>query len=420
VACLASLSKYYGGDISIEKFRELSGTTQQGTTLLGLYQGAQKAGFEAEGNKADIQAIIEHGEPLILHVVIDKGLNHYIVCYGYKDKQFIIGDPGKGIVNYSASQLEEIWVSKKCLTLKPNGQFQQKNEVTNRKKEWIKQLIKEDYELLGISIALGAVISVLGMVMAVFSQKLIDNILPSRDLNKLVMGIVLVAILLLSRNVLSAIRQFLLISQSKNFNDRITASFYGALLFLPKPFFDTRKIGELVARLNDTTRIQRVITQIADNFIIDVLISIISIVFLFVYSWQSGLIASISLPFYFILIYRFNKRIISAQKETMVAYAQSESNYISSMNGIAAIKNFNKQDFFADLNKNIYGKLQDKMFSLAKINISLGLISGVASVLFLIAILTFTSIEVYNENLKLGELMAILGIAGSLIPSIGN
>jgi len=95
VACLASLSKYYGGDISIEKFRELSGTTQQGTTLLGLYQGAQKAGFEAEGNKADIQAIIEHGEPLILHVVIDKGLNHYIVCYGYKDKQFIIGDPGK-------------------------------------------------------------------------------------------------------------------------------------------------------------------------------------------------------------------------------------------------------------------------------------------------------------------------------------
>jgi len=281
-------------------------------------------------------------------------------------------------------------------------------------------LIKEDYELLGISIALGAVISVLGMVMAVFSQKLIDNILPSRDLNKLVMGIVLVAILLLSRNVLSAIRQFLLISQSKNFNNRITASFYGALLFLPKPFFDTRKIGELVARLNDTTRIQRVITQIADNFIIDVLISIISIVFLFVYSWQSGLIASISLPFYFILIYRFNKRIISAQKETMVAYAQSESNYISSMNGIAAIKNFNKQDFFADLNKNIYGKLQDKMFSLAKINISLGLISGVASVLFLIAILTFTSIEVYNENLKLGELMAILGIAGSLIPSIGN
>jgi len=45
VACLSSLTKYYGGDISIEKFRELSGTTKQGTTLLGLYQGANNAGF---------------------------------------------------------------------------------------------------------------------------------------------------------------------------------------------------------------------------------------------------------------------------------------------------------------------------------------------------------------------------------------
>jgi ATP-binding cassette subfamily B protein len=354
VVCLASITKYYGGEISIEKFREYSGTSQQGTTLLGLFQGAQKAGFEAEGNEADIQAIIDHGEPLILHVIIDKILNHYVVCYGYQNNLFIIGDPAKGIVHYSTKDLEEIWVSKKCLTLKPNGLFQKKTEVINRKKEWIKNLIKEDYELLGISIALGLVIGVLGMVMAIFSQKLIDQILPSKDFTKLTMGIVLVGILLIARTAISAIRQYLLISQSKNFNNRITASFYGALLYLPKPFFDTRKIGELVARLNDTTRIQRVITQIAGNFVIDVLISIISISFLFIYSWQSGLIASVSLPFYFILIYRFNSRIIKAQKETMVSYAQSESNYISSMNGIAAIKNFNKQDFFAELNECIY------------------------------------------------------------------
>jgi len=342
VACLSSITKYYGGDTSIEKFREYSGTTKQGTTLLGLYQGAQKAGFEAEGNEADIEALINHGEPLILHVLIDKKLNHYVVCFGYKDNHFIVGDPGKGIVYYSPAELDEIWVSKKCLTLKPNGQFQNKTEISDRKKQWIINLVKEDSGILSISVAIGIVMSILGMVIAVFSQKLIDNILPSKDLNKLTMGIVLVGILLVARTGLSAIRQYMLMVQSKDFNNRINASFYGTLLFLPKPFFDTRKIGELVARLNDTTRIQRVITQIAGNFIIDILVSTISICFLFVYSWQSGLIALISLPFYFILIYRFNTRIITAQKETMVAYAQSESNYISSMNGISAIKNFNK------------------------------------------------------------------------------
>jgi ABC-type bacteriocin/lantibiotic exporter with double-glycine peptidase domain len=420
VACLSSLSKYYGGDISIEKFRELCGTNQQGTTLLGLFQGANKAGFEAQGCEADIKALIEHGQPVILHTLLDEKLQHFMVCYGYKNNQFIIGDPGKGIVYYDEQGLSKIWQSKKCLTLFPNSNFQKKESIKNRKKEWIKKLLKEDYELLGISMFVGLIVAVLGMVMAIFSQKLIDDILPEKDLTKLIMGIALVGILLLARSAFLAIRQFLLLKQSKNFNNRIIDSFYGTLLHLPKPFFDTRKIGELVARLNDTSRIQKVITDIAGSFVIDTLIAVTSIVFLFIYSWQSGLIAVFSMPVYFILVYSFNSKVISSQKKLMAAYAQSESNYISTMNGISVIKNTNKQSFFADLNKKIYGNFQEKVFSLGKINLRLGLLSGMAAVTFLITILTFNSYLVFNDLMKLGELMAILGISSTLIPSISN
>ncbi len=420
VACLSTLTKYYGGNVSIEKFRELSGTTKQGTTLLGLYQAANKTGFTAQGNQADIQAIIEHDKPLILHVNIENNLEHYLVCYAYKNKRFIIGDPAKGIVYYTKEELEKIWKSKKCLTLAPNSAFRKSENIRKSKKEWILKLIKDDYELLGISIALGVVISVLGMAMAVFSQKLIDDILPAKNLTKLIMGIALVAVLLIARVLFSAIRQFMLAKQTKDFNNRIIHSFYSTLLYLPKRFFDTRKIGELVARLNDTTRIQRVITQIAGNFIIDLLISFTSIAFLFAYSWQTGIIAVFSLPVYFFIIYRFNRRIIDAQKSVMQNYAFSESNYVSTMSGIAAIKNFNKQGFFAGLNRRIYGLFQEKVFDLGKINIRLGLVSGIAGVLFLTAILVYTSYQVYLDAMKIGELMAVLGIASSLIPSVSN
>ncbi len=396
VACLSSLSKYYGGNISIEKFRELSGTTKQGTTLLGLYQAANKVGFTAEGNQADIQAIIEHGKPLILHVIIDERLEHYLVCYGFENQKFIIGDPAKGIVYYRKQELENIWKSKTCLTLEPNDTFKTNEKIRESKKQWILKLIKDDYELLGISIALGVIISILGMSMAVFSQKLIDDILPDKNLLKLFMGIALLTVLLLARVVFSAIRQYMLVSQTKNFNNRIIDNFYTSLLYLPKRFFDTRKIGELIARLNDTTRIQRVITQIAGNFIIDLLVSFTSITFLFVYSWQTGIIAVFSLPVYFLIIYRFNKSIISAQKSVMQNYAFSESNYVSTMSGIDAIKNYNKQGFFASLNKQIYGLFQDKVFDLGKINIRLSLVSGIAGVLFLTAILLYTSYQVYG------------------------
>ncbi len=420
VACLLSLINYYDGNNSLEKLRELSGTNKQGTTLLGLYQAANQLGFDANGCEADIQAVIDHEAPLILHVVIEERLQHYVVCYGYENDKFIIGDPSKGIASYTKEELEKVWKSKTCLTLKPTEKFIKSDAIKKSKKQWFLNLLKEDSQLLGISIVIGVGIAVLGMAMAVFSQKLIDDILPSQNTQKLVTGIGLLAFLLIVRVLFSVLREFLLIKQSKDFNNRIIDKFYGSLLHLPKPFFDTRKIGELVARLNDTNRIQRVIKLIANNFIIDFLVVIISFGYLFMYSWETGVIAVVSLPIYFLLIYRFNNRIIKAQKEVMQSYAYSESNYITTMQGISEIKNFNKQPIFKKLNALIYGNFQDKIFDLGKINIRLSLLSGILSVLFLISILSFTSYKVYLNALTLGELMAILGIAGSLLPSITN
>ncbi|MCF6350342.1 MAG: peptidase domain-containing ABC transporter [Flavobacteriaceae bacterium] len=420
VACLLSIIKYYKGNNSLETLREISGTTRQGTTLLGLYQAANSLGFEASGNEADIQALIDHKEPLILHAVIEERLQHYLVCYGFENNKFIIGDPSKGITTYTKEELEKIWKSKTCLTLTPNANFIKATETKKSKKEWFLKLLKKDYQLLGISMAFGLVVALLGMAMAIFSQKLIDDILPSHDTKKLITGIGLLAFILLVRVAFTTLREFFLIKQSKDFNNRIIDTFYSSLLHLPKPFFDTRKIGELVARLNDTNRVQRVIKLIASNFVIDILVTLVSFGFLFYYSWEVGVIALVSLPIYFLIIYRFNKQIINAQKEVMQSYALNESNYITSMQGIATIKNFNRQNLFQKVNQLIYGNFQNKIFNLGKINIKLALLSGISGVLFLIVILGYTSYLVYNETMTLGMLIAVLGIVGSLLPSITN
>jgi ATP-binding cassette subfamily B protein len=421
VACLLSILKLYGGLQSIEKLRELSGTTKQGTTLLGLYQVANQLGFTAEGCEADIQALIDHKQPVILHVVIEEQLQHYVVCYQYDElKGFLIGDPGKGIYYLSTAELDKIWVSKSCLTLAPNENFIKETAVKNAKKKWFLDLLEPDYKLLWISVMLGVFVAGLGMAMSLFSQKLIDDILPSHNINKLISGIVLLAILLLARVGISVLREFFLLQQSKDFNNRINSQFFSSLLHLPKPFFDTRKIGELVARLNDTQRVQRVIKMLASSLVIDVLVSLISLIFLFGYSWEIGLISLLTMPVYFYIIYRSNKAIIDSQKEVMQSYAFNESNYINTIQGISTIKNDNKQAVFSKTNELVFGNFQEKIFHLGKINIRLSWQSGLASVFFLTGVLIYTSIQVFNNEIKLGELMAILGIVGSLLPSIAN
>lgn len=421
VACLLSIIKFYQGNHSIEKLRELSGTSKQGTTMLGLYQVANSLGFNAEGCEADIPSLIEHNQPVILHVVIDKQLQHYVVCYEYsKENGFLIGDPAEGVYFLSVEELDKIWESKSCLTLEPTDKFEKSITSKNNKRKWFIDLIKQDDKLLWISVLLGVVIACLGMAMSIFSQKLIDDILPSHKITKLVSGIGLLTILLLARVGISVLREYFLLQQTKEFNKRINNQFFSSLLHLPKSFFDTRKIGELVARLNDTQRIQSVIKLLTSSLVIDVLVSIISLVFLFGYSWKVGLISLLSLPIYFYIIYRSNKKIIQSQTEVMQSYAFNEGNYINTIQGISTIKNDNKQEVFKNLNQIVFGVFQEKIFNLGKINIQLSWQSGLASVFFLIGVLVFTSIQVFNKEIKLGELMAILGIVGSLLPSIAN
>ncbi len=426
VACLLSIIKFYDGNHSLEKLRELSGTTPQGTTMLGLYQVANELGFTAEGLQAAIEPLKYHGEPVILKLVVEYNSDHYVVCYSYQPGieegkgTFLIGNPAKGIYSLTEEELDKLWVSKECLILSPNENFITTKEATKTQKRYFINLLKEDYKLLAFSVIIGVFVAGLGMAMSIFSQKLIDDILPSHKLNKLITGIILLAILLLARVGFMILREFFLLQQSKDFNNRINNQFYSSLLHLPKPFFDTRKIGELVARLNDTGRIQSVIKMLASSLVIDVLVSIISIVFLFMYSWQVAIVSLISLPIYFYIIYKSNSKIIAAQREVMQEYAFNESNYIASMQGIATIKNNNRQAIFGKVNAGIFGNFQEKIFNLGKINIQLSWQAGLSSVVFLIGILIYTSIAVFNKEMKLGELMAILGISGSLLPSIAN
>ena len=419
VACLLSLVQYYSGTHYLEDLRIQSGTTVQGTTLLGLYQAANSIGFEAEGNEADITVLKTYNAPLILHLTIGN-LEHYVVCYGFEKDTFIIGDPAKGIIKLSPEELDSLWLSKTCLTLTPTTQLKKKSTEQKAQFKWFLNLIQKDLRLLLISGLLGTVIAVLGLAMAIFSQKLIDNILPSKDINKLIQGVLLLTFLLLARIGISVVREYFLLLQAKDFNTRINEQFFSKLLHLPKFFFDTRKIGELIARLNDTQRIQRVIKMLVSATFIDILVVLITSAFLFYYSWQVGVFTLLSIPIYFFVIHKNNTKIVTLQRDVMQSYALVESHYINTFQGITDIKIGNKQNVFSKINETLFLSSQEKAFQLGKVNIKLSWISGIISVIFLVSILIYSAIQVLKGTLLLGGLMAILSMAGSLLPSVLN
>lgn len=420
VACLLSIIRYYGGSTTLQYLRELSGTTKQGTTLLGLYQAAGQVGFDAKGCETDILSLKEHGSPVILHLVLDGKFEHYMVCYGFKDGYFIMGDPAKGIITYTAEELEQVWKSHACLTLVCTNNFILQKDIKAQKRAWLIHLLRDDYAILGVSILVGLLMSVLGMTTAVFSQKLIDVIIPDKDYKRLWLGLVLVSFLLLARLGLGTIRQYMLFLQSRDFNNRLIAFFYNHLLRLPKFFFDTRRIGELVARLNDTRRIQSVVSIIAGSIVIDFLVTIVTLSMLFYYSWPIALLLVISIPLFIWIVSIYNAPLVEAQRNVMMSYAHSESNFINTMQGIDTIKNFNRQHEFGALNQAIYGFFQNKVFDLGRLNIKLSVVYGIISIVLIVGAIGIGSFFVLSGWLKLGELMAAISLVASIAPAIVN
>jgi ATP-binding cassette, subfamily C, bacteriocin exporter len=431
VACLRSLLRYYGGEATPERLRELSGTNRQGTTLLGLQQVAQAVGFEADGCEADgLSGLVEHGQPCILHVLMDGNLQHYVVWYGITynnersrkkapaDRTHLVGDPARGIVYLTDAELEAIWVSKKCLTLAPTPRLVQRATVQRSQWNWVVRLVRDDKELLIAAAVLGLLIAALSMVMAVFSQRLIDDILPSGNRTKLFGGIALVAFLLAVRVGFDTLRGYLLLRQSKAFNSRIIGYFYDSLLRLPKAFFDTRKTGDLVARLNDTARFQRVLGQLSGQMLIDFLMVFVALVFIAFYSKPIAVGLVVALPFYYGLIYRLKNPIRAGQQRLMAAYAHNESNYISTLLGIRTIKAMNRQEVFGDLNRQTYGCYQESILSLGLVQLRLGVGASLAGVVLLMSVLAFASYQVLSNTLKTGELMALLGMASTLLSAL--
>jgi ATP-binding cassette, subfamily C, bacteriocin exporter len=419
-ACLVSIIRFYGGNSTIEKMRKLSGTSQSGSSMLGLYQAANQCGMDATGYEAGIKDIIDYNNTLILHVTPETGLEHYIISFGYEKGSFKIWDPAKGLVTMTENELNKIWVSKKCLGVIPNDKFVLEQENKKIKRKWIWKTAKPEKDILIVSVIVGILISILGLVMAVFTQKLIDKILPSNKVEVLIMASVLVLVLLSSRIILTAIRQFLLLSQGKSFNIRIVDDFYSSLLSLPKSFFDTRKTGDLVARLNDTMRIQRVIAEFAGTYIIDILIVSITILMLFHYSKVSAVLSLICLPVLYLIVYRWNKKIISSQHSLMAGYALSESNFINSLKGIMEIKSMNWQNDFSGKNNVVYSDFQNRAFLLGKVKVRLGLITGLAGTLYIIIVLVYSALQVMRSEMTQGELMAVLSLSSTVLPSVLN
>lgn len=420
LACLSAVSKYHGRDIPQEKIREVSGTTLEGTTLLGLYQAAQALQFIAKGFEGTIDQLKSLNHPVILHVLMDGNREHFVVFYGMQDSNFILGDPSWGIMDYTEDEISAIWKSKHLLSLKPSKDFKTDNSNRIQMMGWLRSLIEEDIAILSVAAVIGVIMATLSLSTAIFSQKLVDDFLPSRQHDKILIGFVVFAILLTARAFLGFLRGLIMARQGKNLSLRILRSFIGRLLRLPIPFVKGYSSGDLIARLNDSMRIRSTVAMITGDLLISIMVVLISCGYIFFVSMTIGLVSLTSVILFSLLCLRFSPKILKSQKELMNAHSASESQYIDAISGLSVIKSYNKEENFEYRVNTMYEIFQNKGYSLELLSARFGLIINLLAGLYVTVLFGMGVWQVLFTNLSLGELMALVTVGGSMVPSLAN
>lgn len=409
IACLQNILHYNNTEVSFERLRDISGTDMNGTTMLGLRHAAVQLGFEAQGVEAtDITSLQTLQHPCILHIITKENRTHYIVFYKWNGTHYIIGDPAKGMLHLTPDELNALWKRKIILLLTPTQKLEQHASNHVSRWNWFLPIVKKYLPAFSIIAVLGLVVSALNLSTAIFSQLLVDKLLPNGQLQKIIISIVALAGLLLLKSVLNYVRGFIVAQQSRKFNIDLVGGFFSRLLQMPKSFFENRRTGDMVTRLNDTNRIQQVISMIIGEVSIQALLLITAATILFIYSWICGLIALLFVPLIFGLVRKYQPKIIAAQKEQMAAYSQNESNYIDNIKGIGTIKLFNRESFFLGHAKNIFGNFQDALFGVNKTRVKFNIAIDLLATVFFTALVITSVLLVFQKDLKTGELIAVL------------
>jgi len=110
------------------------------------------------------------------------------------------------------------------------------------------------------------------------------------------------------------------------------------LLSLPLPFFESRRVGEVIARVRELDNIRSFLTGTALTVVLDILFSVVFIAVMFYYSAKLTFVALAAIPFFVLLSIIVTPILRARLKHKFQCGAESQSYMVETVTGIGTVK----------------------------------------------------------------------------------
>ncbi|MDJ0555361.1 MAG: peptidase domain-containing ABC transporter [Microcoleaceae cyanobacterium MO_207.B10] len=407
-ACLATIAKYHGRNLTINRLRETIGTNQQGTTLLGLKQGADTIGFNARSVKAN-PGILDQIERAPLPAIIHWQGYHWVVLYGKQSDKYVIADPAIGIRFLSKKEIAESWGDWVCLLVEPDPKrfFSETDEKVSSISRWLRR-VWYYRQIIIQAFILNIVLGLLSIASPFLVQILTDDVLVRGDIQLLTTVVIAVIVMNIFSSCLELVQSNMIAHFAQRLELGLVMEFGRKILRLPLNYYETRRSGEIVSRLTDIKEINQLVSQVIVSLPSQFFIALVSVIVMCLYSVSLTIVAIFMAVVMTLSTIALLPILQQKTRSLFALEAETQGVLVETFKGAMTLKTTSSAPQFWEEFQGRFGKLANLSFRTTQIGIVNDVFSGLVGNIGNIFLLWFGSNLVIAEQLSIGQLLAFI------------
>ncbi len=333
---------------------------------------------------------------------------HWVVVYGVRGDRLLIADPldpEQTCKSVPRPVVESAWDGQLW-----QAELLQKQETFSLR--WFLPAVWKYRRLLGEVLFASLTLQLLGLGTPIITQVIIDKVLVQESIATLdVMGVGLLVIAVFEA-MLGTLRMFIFTHTTNRLDLALSAQLFRHLLRLPLAYFEARRVGDTVARVQELEEIRQFLTSTALTVILDSIFSVVYLVMMAYYSIKLTGIAMAVIPLYAILTLVSTPILRNWLNETFNRSADSQSFLVETVTGIHSVKAHAAEKTSRDRWEGLYARFVRTGFkATTTANVSNHLGDFLTSFSALL-ILWFGARYVINQELTIGQLVAFQMLSG--------
>lgn len=402
-ACLTMVTQQMQTPVPLKQVqRQLRGQASS-----DLVEAGEQLGLHLHHIQTDWLNLERLSFPALLHWHQD----HWVLVYEAEGERLVIADPmnrHKRCESLPREMVEAAWDGQLWLV-------EPLPKAATFNLGWFLPAIWQHKRLLLEVLAASLILQLLGLATPIITQVVIDKVIVHESLSTLhVMAIALLGVSIFEA-VLGILRLFIFTHTTRRLDLSLSSQLFRHLLQLPLAYFEARRVGDTVARVQELENIRQFLTGTALTVVLDAAFIVVYLTMMVFYSPKLTLISLAVLPVLIALILVVTPILRNWLNESFNRHADSQSFLVETVSGIHAIKAHTAQLATRERWEGLFARYVKTSFRASTISNVDGHIGEFLTHLSELLILWFGAMLVIEHHLTVGQLVAFQMLSGRAI-----